>query len=972
MFSFRNRTLLFSTASIFAFIGLNTAMAQVSSGDTAPAAASTTAGSGSIAGRVVSGRDHKPLAGVQVDVQGTDRRAVTDAQGAYAFGGVPPGAYTIEGRTPDGREAETRVSVAPGATAQAEINTAAYGRALDELVVMAQRTPVAVARLVQKEAPNLVNIQTYQEIKKLPDISVAEAVRRVPGISLETDEGEGRYVNIRGLDADLNSTTFGGLRLPPTNQASPQAGYRAVTLDSIPTGLVGAITVTKTNLPDQDAEALGGSIEITPKTAPPGGGSFIQGDIGTGLEELHGTGIANVSVTMGTHFGDPNGFLNGGPFSIVLTGTYYEDHRHFDDVEPDSYFNDPQGTPGARPYAALGDVQQRDYELHRRRHGVGIDLGYEPNANNKWYVRAFEASYTERYIRNYLDISPDGNAVLLPNGQIQDTLTGVNSSNVNSSGFPASFQKALRDEKETSTDRVFVAGGRNIFGGGVIVDYKIGYTEGTYHKPLDVNSSFTYQPTNGTITYLNSGPGHVPVYTIAGADPLNPNNYQLAGISNSSADNFDRELSFAGNVEYPLHFVGSDESFKAGFDIRLRHKRTTSPQYSYPNLPSPGPLLTGFTSGAQETYYNGLYHNGPDIAGGFLTQTFGTGVQQAGDIALTDEQYLDAKENVYAGYGEYKTTVGRLSIVGGVRVEATEDTFNAFNVQKDPSGNFTETPITSHKSYVNAFPSVQLRFEIQPDFIARAVYSTAIGRPGFNQTTATTIVDFGSLKVTQGNPNLKPITGNDFDVSLEKYLGASGIISAGFFYKDFSNYVVPTIGGTTFISGVQFQNVSFVNAPGSAYALGVELNLDERFRMLPGFWSGFGVSANYTYVDSRVQIRRLPGLAPEYGMLPSTSPHTWNAAIFYEKGPVGLRLAAYSASADLFTVGGDKTSDVYNATRTSMDFGANYAFRPHWLAYFNAKNLLDTPHAFYMGTKDRPIQREFYGQTYQIGFRFDY
>ena len=95
-------------------------------------------------------------------------------------------------------------------------------------------------------------------------------------------------------------------------------------------------------------------------------------------------------------------------------------------------------------------------------------------------------------------------------------------------------------------------------------------------------------------------------------------------------------------------------------------------------------------------------------------------------------------------------------------------------------------------------------------------------------------------------------------------------------------------------------------------------------------------------------------------------------ASFYEKGPVGLRLAAYSTSADLFLIGSDKTSDVFNATRTSMDFGANYAIAPHWVLYFNAKNLLNTPHAFYQGTSNRPIQREFYGQTYQLGARFDY
>ena len=132
-------------------------------------------------------------------------------------------------------------------------------------------------------------------------------------------------------------------------------------------------------------------------------------------------------------------------------------------------------------------------------------------------------------------------------------------------------------------------------------------------------------------------------------------------------------------------------------------------------------------------------------------------------------------------------------------------------------------------------------------------------------------------------------------------------------------------------------------------------------------FGGFGLSANFTYVDSRVLIR-----PNEYSTLPSTSKYSYNAALFYEQGPVNLRLAAYSTSADLFGIGGDKTSDVYNATRTSLDFGASYGFTSHLTAYFNAKNLLNTPHAFYQGTPDRPIQREFYRETYQIGLRFDY
>ncbi|HWX89647.1 MAG TPA: TonB-dependent receptor plug domain-containing protein, partial [Rhizomicrobium sp.] len=178
------------------------------------------------------------------------------------------------------------IMVRPKNARAAASNETAKGSAIETVVVLGQRASTVDAREAQEQAPNLIYVTPYTEIRKLPDVTVAEAVRRTPGISLETDEGEGRYVNIRGFDADLNSTTFGGLRLPPTNNASPFGGYRAVTLDSIPIGLVGAITVTKSNLPSQDAEDLGGTIEITPKTAPPGSAPFIQGNIGTGYEPL--------------------------------------------------------------------------------------------------------------------------------------------------------------------------------------------------------------------------------------------------------------------------------------------------------------------------------------------------------------------------------------------------------------------------------------------------------------------------------------------------------------------------------------------------------------------------------------------------------------------------------------------------------------------------------------------------------------
>ena len=839
--------------------------------------------------------------------------------------------------------------------------------ALQEITITAQRTTEVEAREAQKEAPNLIDIATIEEMRKLPDVTTAEAVRRIPGVSIETDEGEGRYVNIRGLDADLNSTTFGGLRLPPTNNASPFGGYRAVTLDSIPIGMVGAITVTKSNLPSMDAEALGGTIEITPKTAPERGEPFLDGHVGSGYEPLRQTYITDVAVSAGGRFGGRGAPADGGgaaysdhPFSIVVTGTYYEDKRGIDDVEP-AYFND-----GAHPYFAISNLQQRDYELNRKRHGYGIDLGYEPDGDSGYYIRAFEAGYRERYWRQFLNLNPDGNTNTTADGQLIDTLAGAPAGS-----FPV--QMALRDESETSKDQVAVVGGKNLFRGNTLT-YRLGYTKGSWYKPYDYNSSFNYTAPlgNAAITYGPNGLGHTPLYAITGAEYVNPANYALSGFGNSSAYNFDKEKSAAIDFEMPVSWSGVDtEGFKIGGSARIRNKRTTGQPTSYATLPAP--LLSDITSWTSESYYHNQYQNPPDIPPGYLQASLGPGTIAGTDAGSYLQQFLDAREDVYAAYVQYQMRRGRLGIVAGVRFEGTRDSSDAFLVQTtngtpslDANGNPMATPVHASHGYNDAFPGLQARYEFQPDLIARASWSSTLARPGFNQANASQSVDLGSGQVTVGNPKLRAATANSFDLSVEKYLPQAGILSLGVFDKEISDYIVGNNTGTETLFGVPLRILTFANS-GSSYVRGFELNWQQHFTMLPGFLSGLGAGANYTLADSRFSIR--PG---EHSSLPSSSRNTWNASVFYEKYGLTLRLAAYYVSADLFAIGSNKTGDIYNASRTFMDLGGSYAIRADWSVYLNAKNLINTPHAFYQGSLDRPIQREFYQQTYQLGLRFNY
>ncbi|HEY4442954.1 MAG TPA: TonB-dependent receptor, partial [Steroidobacteraceae bacterium] len=598
------------------------------------------------------------------------------------------------------------------------------------------------------------------------------------------------------------------------------------------------------------------------------------------------------------------------------------------------------------------------------RHGYGIDLGYQPDANNSWYVRAFDAGYTEQYLRPYLHLNPDGNTVANADGTLTDTLNA-----------PSAIQMDFRDERETSRDRIFVIGGKNLFGDNTL-DYRVGFTKGTWDKYYDENSEYDYmQPAGSNITYTYnlSGTGHTPNQTIAGANYLDPTQYQLVNASNSAAVNYDKELSFATNFDMRVHWGGFDsENFKVGASARLRRKQTTADSRSYPNVPPATPLLLStVAAGGPITYYDNRYPIGYTPAPGYLQANFGPGVVTPSDVLSDQAQYLDAKENVYAAYSQYEMSAGPFGLVGGVRVERTKDDSHAYQEVTDTAGNTTASPVSAGHSYTNWFPGIQAKYEIQPKLITRATWSSTLARPGFNQINVSKTVDLGANQIVVGNPSLKPATANSFDLTIEKYLESAGILSLGVFDKEFKNYIVPDQTGTqSFPAGNPFGNqyrLFTFNNVGKSHARGAEFNWEQRFKDLPGLLSGLGASANYTFVDSRIEIR-----PSEFSTLPSSSKNTWNAAIFYEQSGLGLRLVGYSTSADLFSIGSQRSADVWNATRTSMDFGSTYGFAEHWSAYFNAKNLLNTAHRFYQGTSDRTIQREFYGQTYQVGVRFDY
>lgn len=821
-----------------------------------------------------------------------------------------------------------------------------------DIVVTARRADAA--REEQLKAPNIVNFQSAETIAKYPDINAAEAISRIPGVSLSIDTAEGRFVNIRGLDGNFNGATFGGVVLLNTQPGGTyfNSAGRAVEFDTVPIGAIDRISVIKTGLPDREAEGIGGAVELTPRTAIGHTSPFAEVTLGGGIQTARNKGFYRDEVVFGAPFGGKNA-SGDAPFSFVVSQFLYNDKRGFDDIEA-AYIDDQPNTPDK----AFDALELRRYQYNRKRFGYSGEFDFMPNADNRLYARASFAGYNETVHRNRLEIDGLADGVVVdptnPNGLV---VTG------------ASTVKTLRDEDEAHRNLVVQVGGDHHFDS-VTFNWFGAYSRATYDKYYDYNTTFA-GPSGLGIKYDNTTDPNHPKYTVTGPDITDPANYTLDGISNSTEHSRDREWSFSSNLAFPLGLAANDE-LKIGSKLRFRQKTAQPMNYTYGyNGPALG--MAGFTQGQPITNFYGAYAIGPDLDGGKLSALLNSNPglfdrSLTRDLRRNAGGFFDDKEDVIAGFAQYKATFGALGLLAGVRVEHTSARYAGIARIADPAGTISYVPAATTQSYTNAFPTIQLRYDFAQNLVARATWSTAIARPGFYQTIQSSSVDVGGGSVSTGNPNLKPMTSNNFDVSLEYYLPDSGIISIGVFDKELRNYIVTrtTRGRYPGITGIA--SISTYANVGGAYARGVEAAFVDKFGGLPGLLNGFGIDANASYVDAKVDLRDGEGSVE----LPGTFKFSGNAALFYERGAIKARVAAQYESKVLFGVGGSRATDVFQDHRFTLDFNGSYDLSSWAQLYFNAKNLTNAPLRFFENTTNRPIQREYYDETFEGGIKLKF
>ena len=896
------------------------------------------------------------LPGARVELR-NGPSAVSDGQGQFTIANIAPGTYTATVNYVGFASSITSVTVAAGQTARLNIVLGVASQN-DVVIVTAERAHGEAESINEERvADNILNVLPSEVIASLPNANIADAVGRLPGVTLERDEGEGKYVQIRGTEPRLANLTLDGVEVP-----SPEGGVRQVKLDVIPADLIESVQINKTLQPNMNGDAIGGSVNLVTKKAGDRPTLSVYG-LG-GFTPIDNTRyVYEVGGTAGSRFGVQK------RLGVMVSGSYDYNGRGIDDIEPV-----PGGTLLSSG-AFIPDISSaafREYLYNRKRYGFGGSVDYRLSENSNLYVHTLYSDfkdYGRRY--EYVPSTNDG---------------GIPGPNV------PSFTTEARDP-DFQVASVSL-GGNHTFGT-ALINWQFAVGRARMLNPIGGGESHTLFAYTGSASNCqwNSAATtnpYLPVFTPACfSEAYNPNNLQLQQIQDS-AHGKAAQLNLEGTVSAAKSYhIGSHTStFETGFYLRNAHKFDDSFEIDYcPTNAAAAPLATQFLNGfTNKNYYNGHYPYGPGISWDKVQSFFKANPSLFDTVSgpcasQTAPQFgnsnnFDLGERVTAGYVMDSIDFSRFRLVAGVRFEGTQDNTVSFDT--------TANTLTAkgHGSYIDVLPSASLRVRLdsQDNSALRLVYARGLSRPDPQFLTTATSIDNSTTPptLTIGNPALKPEHANNFDVLYERYLHPLGAIQVGVFYKDISTPIVLNLAQAN-PPTQPFQVSQAVNA-GTAYITGVEFNFQQHFTHLPGLLNGLGLAANYSHTTSRAHNGNPTGPRSDSPALLRQAPNTWNISPTFDHGRLSSRVGLVYNGANIFqylfvdgAAGGIRgpSGDVYLYSHFQVDAQASVYLGKGLTAIASGLNLNNAVFGFYQGSRQYFIQREFYQPTYTFGLRWD-
>ncbi|MYD45328.1 MAG: TonB-dependent receptor [Gammaproteobacteria bacterium] len=912
-------------------------------------------GDGQISGEVSSKDTGRSLAGAIVSIDELSLETTADSEGDFSFDEVPSGTYDINIKYLGFQTFTQEISIEDDETTTVTVELA---DTIENMVVFGQASSTAAALNQQRAADIVSSVLSSDDFGQLPDANLSEALQRMPGVFLERDQGEGRFVGIRGIDPGLNATSINGVTL-----TAPESETRAVALDVIPSELLETLIVKKTFTPDMEPEGVGGSIEVKSFSAFDRKGRSFRFKSELNHNQLEGTASPKLSARFSNRMSVLDGADN---FGIAASVSWYDRDFGSENVETDGgWFADLETEDGTE-FKGAEEIEQRNYEINRTRVGAALNLDYRPTDDSEYYLRLLYSEFSDQEYRNRTEYKFDKG----------DAIVGTDTS---AYWKDANLERSLKDRFETQQILSLVAGGEH-----KILDwdvkFNLGLSQSGEDEPGRIDTTFKVK--NVDLGYNTIG--NVPDL-IAGPEANDPEEFELDEIVTEDNTTSDNQFSLQTDWERSFDFANSKATVKVGGKLRRREKENDLEIAIYSGFPG-DPTMTAFV---QSGISYALGDFGPALDAGKINDYINNNKHQFErddedtSISSSVGDYL-MQEDVNAFYLMSKYSREQLRVVYGARMEWTSFTASGQSVifdAVDGNGDPVFNGVDGEVDYSDLLPSVNARYAFSDHLILRGAYYQTIARPSFGDLSPGGEIEFEEddgeteFKAELGNPSLDPLTATNFDVSLEYYDVGIGLLAGGFFHKQISDFFVyADVADITDLS--QFvgdatvddaELISPINGD-SATITGIELTWTKKFNELPAPWNGLLLASNLTISDSEATLALRDSAIP----MPKQSDTVFNLSVGYETNKLSFRFAVTSKSEALVALEDfeDSEFDVYQSAHTQFDFSVKYYPAERWLIYLDGNNLTEEPMYRYFKGSDYNAQYEEYGKTIAFGWQY--
>ncbi|PWK77658.1 TonB-dependent receptor [Mucilaginibacter oryzae] len=900
-----------------------------------------------IKGHVYDKQTGEALVGATVVLEQTNKATVTGLDGSFELKDVPTGSATIRVTYITYKTVTQQINVLKEDNPHLKIYMEAASKDITEVTVRASAggSTDREARRIEQNAVQIMNIVSGKAIEVSPDLTVANVMQRVSGVSIERNSnGDGQYAILRGMDKRYNYTLVNGVKIP-----SPDNKYRYVPLDLFPSDLLERLEVYKTLTPNLEGDAIGGAVNMVMKNAPER--LQINANIATGYSqlffdrnftsfdasginhkspyELHGRNynatqadFAKGTLDYTSKKPAPNligslsigqRFLNN-KLGIIVAGSYQNTYRGSNST----FYN--SSVTGTDQYAVITSKDYRQYSEQQKRLGLHGKVDYVFDKNNK--------------------ISLYNVYVNLINQQLRDGLSTSYNGVYNPSAGNAELTYTTRSRlTEQQIYNSTLHGDHSFFDSKFKVQWSAVYS-----------SAKNDVPDNTTIS-VN---GIEQNFQDKRTSLVNTSPVQRRWERNTDEDK-------AGYLDLTYNIFRGDKKLDVMVGGLYRDKQRSSFFNNY-TLAQPAAH-----AGDQ---YGTDFQNYTDLN---LVVTNPTG-------AVANPLTYDASEKTSAGYGMFKYNSEKLELTGGVRIEHTNQGYNLLF----PAG---ESKPTGSQIYTDVLPSAIVKYHLDAKSQLHASYYKAVNRPGFYEIVPSKVVNEEYQE--RGNPNLKRAIADNYDLRYELFPGASEQLLAGVFYKRINNPIEYTFQP----DAVRGQDVYYSPGNfGTAKNYGAEVDYTR-------FFNKIGIRANYTYTHSRIttpktarRINSTTGdieayLVDQSRPLYGQSAHIANLALLYKDTKKGwdAQVAGAYTGPRINTVSQFLNNDLWQKGFIQMDASAEKRFKGGISVFVKANNILNTPaKLFIKGTNSENnkiaeklvqdgqtlIRADYYGQSYLIGVRY--